>query len=151
MHAGVPQGTKLGPVLFLVMVNDLACRSSYWKYVNDITISEVAPHGSPSIIEDDLDSIAAWAEENCMSLNLKKCKEMRLSFLAKDLDVLQLTVNDTYLEKVSVHKVFGVTLCDNLKWGQNSKEIVDKVCKRLFLLRVLRRAGVPLNHLITIY
>ena len=92
VHAGVPQGTKLGPVLFLVMVNDLACRSSYWKYFDDITISEVVPLGSPSTIQDDLDSITAWAEENCISLNPKKCKEMRLSFLAKDLDVLQLTV-----------------------------------------------------------
>ena len=92
VHAGVPQGTKLGPVLFLVMVNDLACRSSYWKYFDDITISEVNPLGSPSTIQDDLDSITAWAEENCISLNPKKCKEMRLSFLAKDLDVLQLTV-----------------------------------------------------------
>ena len=151
VHAGVPQGTKLGPVLFLVMVNDLACRSSYWKYVDDITISEVVPHGSPSTIQDDLDSITAWAEENCMNLNPKKCKEMRLSFLAKDLDVLQLTVNDTYLEKVSVHKVLVITLCDNLKWGRNTKEIVDKACKRLYLLRVLKRAGVPPDHLITIY
>ena len=55
-----------------------------------------------------------------------KCKEMRLSLLAKDLNVLQLTVNDTYLEKVSVHKVLVITLCDNLKWGQTTKEIVDK-------------------------
>ena len=142
VHAGVPQGTKLGPVLFLVMVNDLACKSSYWKYVDDITISEVVPHGSLSTIQDDLDSITAWAEENCMNLN-PKCEEMRLSLLAKDLNVLQLTVNDTYLEKVSVHKVLGITLCDNLKWGQNTKEIVDKACKRLYLLRVLKRAGVP--------
>ena len=124
MHAGVPQGTKLGPVLFLVMVNDLACTLSYWKYVDDITISEVAPHGSPSTIQDDLDSFTAWEEENCMNLNPKKCKEMYISFLAKDLDELQLTVNDTYLEKVSVHKVLGITLCDKLKWGQNTKEIV---------------------------
>ena len=60
-----------------------------------------------------------------------------------DLDVLQLTVNDTDLEKVRVHKVPGITPCDNLKWGQNTKEVVDKACKRLYLLRVLKRAGVP--------
>ena len=50
-----------------------------------------------------------------------------------------------------MHKVLGITLCDNLKWGQNTKEIVDKACKRLYLLRVLKRAGVPPDHLITIY
>ena len=44
-------------------------------------------------------------EENYLNLNQKKCKEMRISFLAKDLDVLQLTVNDTYLEKINVHEV----------------------------------------------
>ena len=148
VHAGVPQGTKLGPVLFLVMVNDLACRSSYWKCVDDITISKVVPHGSPSTIQDGLDSITAWAEENCLNLNPKKCKEMRLSFLAKGLDVLQLTVHDTYLEKVSMHKVLGITLCDNVKWGQNTKEIVDQACEHLYLLRVLKRAGVPPDHLI---
>ena len=151
VHAGVPQGTKLGPVLFLVMVNDLARKSSYWKCVDDITISEVVPHGSPSTIQDGLDNITAWAEENCLNLNPKKCKEMRLSFLAKGLDVLQLTVHDTYLEKVSVHKVLGITLCDNVKWGQNTKEIVDQACEHLYLLRVLKRAGVPPDHLITIY
>ena len=133
------------------MVNDLAGRSSYWKYIDDITISEVVPHGFPSTVQDDFDSIAAWAEENCMNLNPKKCKNMRLSFLAKDLDVLRLTVNDTYLEKVSVHQVLGITLCDNFKWGQNTKEIVDKACRHLYLLRVLKQAGVPPDHLITIY
>ena len=50
-----------------------------------------------------------------------------------------------------MHKVLGITLCDNLKCGQNNKEIVDKAFKRLYLLRVLKRAGVPLDHLITIY
>ena len=116
VHAGVLKGTKLGPVLFLAMVNDLACRWNQWKYVDDITISEVVSHGPLSTIQDDLDSITAWAEENYINLNPKRCNEMRLAFLAKDLDVLQLTVSDTYLEKVSGHKVLGNTLCD-IKMG----------------------------------
>ena len=66
---------------------------------------------------------------------------MHISFLGKDLDVLQLTVNDKYLEKVSVHKVLGITLCDNLRWG--------KACKCLYLLRALKWAGLPPDHLIT--
>ena len=64
-----------------------------------------------------------------------------------NLDVLQLIVN----EKVSVRKVLGISLCDNLKWGQNTKEIVDKACKRLYLLRASKRACVPPDHPITIY
>ena len=79
---------------------------------------------SPSTIQDDLDSITTWAKGNCMNLNPKKCKEMRISFLNKDLDVLQLTVNDTHLDKVSVHKV----LCDNLD--------VAKTPRRLWIRRV---------------
>ena len=77
---------------------------------------------------------------------------MHISFLGKDLDVIRLTVNYKYLEEVSVHKVLDITLCDNLKWGtRDTKEIVDKACKCQYLLRVLKRAGLPPDHLITIY
>ena len=79
--AGVPQGTKLGPLLFIVMINDLKIvskRSSNWKYVDDITLSELVPVQETSILQNELDLISVWT--NNMKLNPQKYKEMIISF-----------------------------------------------------------------------
>ena len=81
--AGVPQGTKLGPILFVIMINDLKIvspRSNNWKYVDDVTISEIVPTREVSVLQNDLDAIGNWTSTNNMKLNPKKCKEMIVSF-----------------------------------------------------------------------
>ena len=81
--AGVPQGTKLGTILFVIMINDLKIvspRSSNWKYVDDVTISEIVPTREVSILQNEMDVIGNWTSTNNMELNPKKCKEMIVSF-----------------------------------------------------------------------
>ena len=71
----------MGPILFVIMINDLKLaspRCSYWKYVDDITISEFAAARGVSILQSELDNIGTWAATNNMVVNPKKCKEMTL-------------------------------------------------------------------------
>ena len=126
---GVPQVTKLGPI-FLIMINDLAMKSpiksSHWKYVDDITISEVITSGASSVLQSDLDTISSWAKHDNMNLNPKKCKEMIICPLKIPPDITPLNINGCDLKKVSSHKVLGIILSDNLKWNDNIREVVTK-------------------------
>ena len=82
LNGGFPQGTKLGPVLFAVMVNDLV---QSWgariKFVDDLTVLEVVPRNSPSLLNVVVDDIHAFAVNNNMRLNPRKCKSMTVDFL----------------------------------------------------------------------
>ena len=117
------------------MINDLKLaspRCSYWKYVNDITISEFAAGRGLSILQSELDNISTWAATNNLVLNPKKCKAMTLRF-RRVVDHLPsaLAIDTKALESVDAHKVLGVTIQSNLKWDLHINEVVAKASKRL--------------------
>ena len=87
-----------------------------------------------------------------MVLNPKKCKEMTLRF-CRVMDHLPsaLAIDTKALESVDAHKVLGVTIQSNLKWGSHINEVVAKASKRLHILRVLKRGGVPPADLLKVY
>ena len=149
LTAVLPQGTKLGPIFF-AMINDLKIispRSSNWKYVDDITISEIVPR-EVSILQNELDAISDWTNTNNMKLNRKKCEEMIVTFRRNiEHPPTSLLVDNISLERVESYKVLGLTIQNNLKWDSHISEVVTRV----HILRVLRRNVVSSPHLLQVY
>ena len=83
--AGVPQGSVLGPILFLIFINDLDCGIKNWilKFADDTKIfGRVRGHEDCLELQRDLDRLLGWAEEWQMAFNIKKCKVMRVGNIA---------------------------------------------------------------------
>ena len=139
--------------LFLGMINDLSSTLPRYKYVDDVTVFEVAPLSSiePPVLQRELDKICKWTSSNNMKLNGTKSKEFIISFV-KDPKLLDpLTVNSLPLESINTTKLLGVHLSSDLKWSTHVEAVCAKASKRLFALRSLKRSGVSPRDLRSVY
>ena len=119
----MPQGTKLVPWLFLVLINDLhlsdTLNAQLWKYVDDTTTSEVVAKGCESNVQQLADRVAQWSSDNRVKLNSDKCKELRISFGKNQPEFQPILVNGQELEVVQSAKLLGVTVTSNLSWNEH--------------------------------
>ena len=150
--SGVPQGTKLGPWLFLLMINDLSVPDVLtWKYVDDTTIAEVVPKGAPSALQNAVTTVETWSSINHMQLNADKCKELIIDFKRNPHEFGPVVVNGTDLSVVDSAKILGVTFSSNLRWNDHIHASIKKANKRLYFLVLLKRAGVPPDDIKNFY
>ena len=119
LNGGIPQGTKLGPVLFSVMVNDLVNTwSKRAKYVDDLTILEIIPRNSPSYLNCIVDDIQCFSHCNNMRLNLAKCKATTIDFLDHNSCTWRpICTGTVVIERVKSFKLLGVYISEDLTWG----------------------------------
>ena len=133
MNAGVPQGTLLGPLTFLIHINDLNTDCSSIKYVDDTTLWEACSlSGNDSCIQHATDQALQWCNNNNMKINTDKTKEMIVYFGKKTHTLPEIKLNCSDLERVKQSKLLGVIINDKLTWGDHIDYICTKASKRLY-------------------
>ena len=121
--AGVPQRTKLGPWLFLLMINDLNIPDVLdWKYVDETTFAEIVPRGASFEIEKAADKAVDWSKDQRMYLNENKCKEIRIDFEKNKHRFDPGLINGKDLSVVENAKILGVTISNDLKWNDHIEQ-----------------------------
>ena len=129
--SGVPQGSVIGPVLFLLFINDLPdnIRSSVRLFAVDCVL-----YRNIHSLQDCL--TLQWEAEWQMKFNVAKCHSMRVTRHQHHKQILfDYSLHNQTLENVQSAKYLGITITDNMDWGQHVSEISSKATKTLGFLR----------------
>ena len=151
LTAGVPQGTKLGPIIFQIVINDAACNSLAGNTLTILPLRKTVSVKDDSKMQADLDDILEWSETNQLKLNPAKCQAIQICFMRNPPPHLDLQIGTKSISFVSSAKVLGIWLQEDLKWDFQIDHLCKNANKRLFMLRTLKRFGFNTSELITVY
>ena len=156
IQAGVPQGSRLGPLLFLIYINDIVdgLESEILIFADDCSLlaSGVDPAETAEQLNRDLNKISTWAARWKVLFNAGKSKD--IIFSSKMLNNSPPSIfNDNFIERVNTHRHLGVYLTSSLDWSFQINDVCLKANRKLAVLRnvkFLKRNTLDMLYKITV-
>ena len=142
VNIGVPQGSTLGPLLFLIYVNDMKNSSSilnFIQFADDTTIlfSNSDFDLLKSTLETEGNKVIEWLIANKLLINLAKTQSMLFTF-KRNKHLLSINLNNVIVKEQDIVTFLGVVIDKKLNWKAHIAHICSKISKSIAIMRILK-------------
>ena len=136
---GVPQGSTLGPLFFILYINDMEnilTDMGIIHFADDSTLHVKLPKGAniSNMINAELSAIDSWLKVNKLFLNIDKTKYMIFSLKDRPPD-MNILISNTQIGRTDVHKFLGVHIDEKINFGHHISTICSKISRGIGILR----------------
>ena len=141
ISCGVPQGSILGPLLFLLYINDMSKVSDLVEFIlfaddTNIFCAEKDLYSLSIMLNNELHKISTWLKANILSINVDKTKFMIFKTRSKQLPHnFELHFDNHLVNQTGQLRFLGVILDEKLSWKPHISYITNKISKSIGIIR----------------